>query len=138
VSRTRGERGTAGVAELVLLTPLFILVAMFIVEVGRLQGAHTEVAYAAREAARAAAERSPATATAAADTVAAATLASERVSCTAMRVDVNTAALAPAGTATVTVDCTTSLGDLGLLHLPITVHVHATAVEVVDTVRGGP
>ena len=138
MSPHRGERGTAGVVEIVLLTPLFLLVAMFIVEVGRLQGARTEVGYAARASARAAAERSAGTATAAANAVASATLASEGVTCAALAIQVDTVNLAPAGTAKVTVTCTTSLGDLGLLHLPITVHVHATAVEVVDTVRGGP
>jgi len=134
----RCETGTAGVAEIVLLTPLFLLVAMFIVEVGRLQSAHSEVAYAAHAAARAAAEQGPSEATAAANTVADATLASEGVSCAQLQVTVNTATLAPAGTATVTVDCATSLADLGLLHLPLHVHERATAVEVVDTIRGGP
>jgi len=137
MSADRGERGTAGVIEIVLLTPVFLLVAMFIVEVGRLQGARTEVGYAAHASARAAAERSPATATAAATSVASATLASEGVSCATLNVLVDTVALAPAGTAKVTVTCTTSLGDLGLLHLPVSVDVHASAVEVVDTVRGG-
>ena len=134
----RRESGTAGVVEVVLLTPLFLLVAMFIVEVGRLQSAHSEVAYAARAAARAAAEQGPSNATAAADTVADATLASKGVSCAQLQVTVDTAALTPAGTATVTVDCATSLADLGLLHLPLHVHEQATAVEVVDTIRGGP
>ena len=138
MSRRPGERGTAGVAEIVLLTPLFLLVAMFIAEVGRLQGAHTEVAYAARAAARAAAELSPATAPSAANQVAAATLASEGVACATLAVEVNTAALAPAGSVEVTVACTTGLGDLGLLHLPVSVHVSASAVAVIDTIRGGP
>jgi Flp pilus assembly protein TadG len=138
VSRQPGERGTAGVAEIVLLTPLFLLVAMFIAEVGRLQGAHTEVAYAARAAARAAAELSPATAPSAANQVAAATLASEGVACATLDVEVNTAALVPAGTVEVTVACTTGLGDLGLLRLPVSVHVTASAVEVIDTIRGSP
>ena len=138
MSTTRPQTGTAGVVEVVLLTPLFLLVAMFIVEVGRLQAAHSEVAYAARAAARAAAERSPTTATAAADTVADATLATEGVSCAQLTVTVDTTNLAPAGAASVTVDCTTSLADVGLLHLPLHVHERATAVEVVDTVRGGP
>lgn len=138
MSGRRGQAGTAGVIEIVLLTPLFMVVAMFIVEIGRLQGARTEIAYAAREAARAAAERSAGTAPAAANSVAASTLASEGVSCAALNVAVDTAALAPAGTAKVTVNCTTSLGDIGLLRLPLSVNVHATAVEVVDAVRGGP
>jgi Flp pilus assembly protein TadG len=138
VSRHQGDRGTAGVTEIVLLTPLFLLVAMFIVEVGRLQGAQTEVAYAAREAARAATQLSPATAPAAANQVASATLASEGLTCTPLNVVVDTASLVPAGTAKVTVTCTTGLADLGLLHLPLTVHVQASAVEVVDTIRGGP
>ena len=135
---SRNQAGTAGVIEIVLLTPLFMIVAMFIVEVGRLQGARTEVAYAARASARAAAERSAATAPAAARTVVTATLASEGVSCATLDVQVDTVDLAPAGTAKVTVGCTTSLGDLGLLHLPLSVHLHATAVEVVDSLRGGP
>lgn len=136
MSTRRGQRGTAGVTEIVLLTPLFLLVAMFIVEVGRVQGAHTEVAYAAREAARAAAQLSPGSAPGAANQVAAATLASEGVSCAPLNVAVDTASIVPAGTAKVTVDCTTGLGDLGLLRLPLSVHVHTSAIEVVDTIRG--
>ena len=134
----QSQRGTAGITELVLLTPLFLLVAMFIVEVCRLQGAHSEVAFAARESARAAAELGAGTATRPADAVAATTLASEGLSCAPLQVTVDTARLVPAGTAKVTVDCTTGLGDLGLLRLPVSVHVAAVAVEVVDTVRGGP
>ncbi len=55
-----------------------------------------------------------------------------------LEVQIDTVDLAPAGAAKVTVTCTTSLGELGVLHLPVSISVHGSAVEVVDTIRGGP
>jgi Flp pilus assembly protein TadG len=133
----RSESGSAGVLEVVLLTPLFVMVAMFIAEIGRIEGARNNVTYAAHSAARAAAERAAGDAAASAQQVAQATLADEGVSCAGLQVVTDTQDLLPAGTAKVTVTCATSFGDLGLLHLP-TVTVSATSVAVVDTVRGGP
>jgi Flp pilus assembly protein TadG len=125
------------VLEIVLLTPLFMLVAMFIVEIGRIEGARTDVAYAAHSAARAAAQRSSGDATANATAVAGATLAGEGITCTHLQVVTDTSDLLPAGAAKVTVSCTTGFADLGLLHLG-DVRLSASAVEVVDRIRGGP
>ncbi|MHB8463741.1 MAG: TadE/TadG family type IV pilus assembly protein [Acidimicrobiales bacterium] len=133
----RSQTGSAGVVEIVLLTPLFMLVAMFIVEIGRIEGARTNVAYAAHAAARAAAQRSSGDAAADATAVATATLAGEGITCTHLRVVTDTSDLLPAGTAKVTVSCTTGFADLGPLHLSDTT-LSASAVDVVDTVRGGP
>jgi len=132
----RSQSGSAGVLEIVLLTPVFMLVAMFIVEIGRVEDARTNVAYAAQSAARAAAERTSDDAPADATAVASATLAGEGITCTNLKVVTDTSDLLPAGTAKVTVSCTTGFTDLGPLHLGDTT-VSASAVEVVDTVIGG-
>ncbi len=132
----RREAGSAGTLELVLVTPLFLLVAMFIAEVGRIGAARTHVAYAAHAAARAAAEVTAFDAAPRAQAVAEATLASEHTTCAALHVVVDTSDLLPAGTAKVSVECTASFADLGPLHLP-NVTVTSSAVEVVDTIRGG-
>ena len=132
----RSQSGSVGVLEVVLLTPLFMLVAMFIVEIGRIENARTDVAYAAHSAARAAAQRASGDAAAEATAVAGATLAGEGVTCTNLRVATDTSDLLPAGAAKVTVTCTTGFADLGLLHLG-DLTVSGAAVEVVDAVRGG-
>jgi len=133
----RSQSGSAGVLEIVLLTPLFMLVAMFIVEIGRIESARSDVAYAAHSAARAAAQRASGDATSDATTVAGDTLAGEGITCTKLQVVTDTSDLLPAGAAKVTVSCTTGFADLGLLHLG-DLRVSASAVEVVDTIRGGP
>ena len=70
----REETGSV-VAELVLLTPLLILVLLFVVALGRLAGARIDVDGAAAQAARAASiARDPATATAMATQTATAAL----------------------------------------------------------------
>ena len=120
-----------------LLAPLFMLVAMFIVEIGRVESARTNVAYAAHAAARAAAQRASGDAAADATTVAGDTFTGAGVTCTNMHVVTDTADLLPAGTAKVTVSCTTSFADLGPLHLGA-MTVSSSAVETVDSVRGGP
>ena len=67
--RLKREETGSVVAELVLLTPLLILVLLFVVALGRLAGARIDVDGAAAQAARAASiARDPATATAMATT----------------------------------------------------------------------
>ncbi|MDA8282563.1 MAG: pilus assembly protein, partial [Actinomycetota bacterium] len=77
----RDERGAVA-TELVLLTPLLILMLLFVVALGRLAGARIDVDGAAAQAARAASiATTPGGATAAAQQAAAAALGSDHVTC---------------------------------------------------------
>ena len=134
----RGERGAVA-TELVLLTPLLILLLLFVVALGRLAGARISVDGAAAQAARAASiATTPGGATAAAQQTAAAALGSDHVTCATLQVATDTARFAPGGSVTVTVTCAVALGDLSGLRLPATESVSSTAASVVDTYRSPP
>ena len=99
--------------ELVLLTPLLILMLLFVVALGRLAGARLDVDGAAAQAARAASiAHDPATATAMAQQTATAAVGSDDVTCAHLTVTTNTAQFAPGGSVAVTVTCTVGLSDL--------------------------
>jgi Flp pilus assembly protein TadG len=131
----RDERGSV-TAELVLLTPLLILLLLFVVALGRLSGARLDVDGAAAQAARAASiARDPSTATAMAQQTATAALGSDHVTCAQLTVDTNTAQFAPGGSVAVTVTCHVALSDLTGLRLPASESVSSTASSVIDTYR---
>ena len=131
----RDETGSV-VAELVLLTPLLILVLLFVVALGRLAGARIDVDGAAAQAARAASiARDPATATAMAQQTATAALGSDHVTCAQLSVSTDTAQFQPGGVVAVTVTCTVSLSALTGLELPASESISSRFVEVVDTYR---
>lgn len=130
-----GEEGGATV-ELVLLTPLLVLVLLFVVALGRLASARLEVDTAAAGAARAASiARDPATATALARSLATASLAGHHLSCRPLAISVDTAAFAPGGWVGVRVSCTASLAGLSLLRLPGSQTITSRFVEPIDTYR---
>ena len=134
-SRSAGERGGATV-ELVLLTPLLILVLLFVVALGRLASARLEVDSAAAQAARAASmARDPATAAALARQFAAAGLAGHRLTCAPLAVSTDTAAFTPGGWVAVQVTCTASLAGLSLLALPGSETITSRFVEPLDVYR---
>ena len=138
--RWRGELGRdesgSVTAELVLLTPLLILMLLFVVALGRLSGARLEVDGAAAQAARAASiARDPATATAMATQTATAALGSDHVTCGQLTVSTDTAQFAPGGSVAVTVTCHVALSDLTGLRLPASESVTSRATAVVDTFR---
>jgi Flp pilus assembly protein TadG len=131
----RDERGSVS-AELVLLTPLLILMLLFVVALGRLSGARIEVNGAAAQAARAASiARDPATATAMAKQTATAALSSDHVTCAQLRVNTDTAQFQPGGSVAVTVTCTVSLSELTGLRLPASHSVMSRSVAVIDQYR---
>lgn len=131
----RGEAGGATV-ELVLLTPLLVLVLLFVVALGRLASARLEVDAAASQAARAASmARDPATAATLALSLATATLAAHHLICAPLSVSTDTAAFVPGGTVTVRVSCTASLAGLSLLRLPGAETLTSRFVEPLDTYR---
>ena len=130
------ERGSATL-ELVLLTPLLLLMLLFVVFLGRLGQARNDVDRAARDAARAASiARSPEDADAAGRTAAADTLQSGGVSCRQMEVAVDTSRFAAGGTVAATVTCTVDLADVAELTVPGSQTMTASFSEPIDTFRG--
>ena len=125
--------------ELVLLTPLLIVLLLFVVALGRLAGARINVDGAAAQAARAASiATTPAGATAEARQTAVAALGSDHVTCASLEVATNTARFAPGGSVTVTLTCAVALSDLTGLRLPASEQVASSATSVIDTYRSVP
>lgn len=122
--------------ELVLLTPLLLVMLLFVVALGRLASARLGVDGAAAQAARAASiARDPATASAMAAQTASAALGSDSVTCARLSVVTDTAAFAPGGEVTVSVTCTVDLADLTGLRLPAAEVIRSSATSVLDTYR---
>jgi Flp pilus assembly protein TadG len=112
------ERGSAAV-ELTLLTPLLILLLVFVVLCGRLADTKLRLNDVAHQAARAATlARTPSQATVDARATADAALASAGITCRSLTVSTDTQALRPGSTVTVTVSCGVGLSDLTLLGVP--------------------
>jgi Flp pilus assembly protein TadG len=136
MTRSRIDNGSVAV-EVVLITPVLVVLLLLVVLGGRLTGAQSRVRHAAASAARAASLRSSVTA-AEADAVATAQRDLERahVECAGGPTVELQGSLDPGGRLTVTVRCQVPLRDLGLLGLGRPVHeVSATSVEVIDLRR---
>lgn len=130
------ERGSAPV-ELALLTPMMVLLLLFVVFVGRLVTSEQDVAAAARDGARAASLRGTSTAAVAdARSTVAAALATRDLSCNDLDIEVDTTQLRPGGSVAVVVRCTLSLADVAGLGVPGSRLVTARSAEVVDRYRG--
>jgi Flp pilus assembly protein TadG len=130
-----GESGSVA-TELVLLTPLLILMLLFVVALGRLASARLDVDGAAAQAARAASiARDPSTATAMAQQTATSALGSDGVTCGHLSVNTDTAQFAPGGSVAVTVTCSVGLSDLTGLRLPASESISSTSTSVIDTYR---
>ncbi|MGW2055894.1 TadE/TadG family type IV pilus assembly protein [Streptomyces sp. NPDC001840] len=122
--------------ELVLVTPLLVLVLLVVVAFGLLVDARLVVADAAHQAARAASlARTHKDARAQAERVAKEALGEAGASCTAPSVRLTTGGLNPGATVTARVSCTADLGDLTSTGLPGHVPLVGTAFSVVDTFR---
>ena len=133
--RVRNESGSV-TAELVLVTPLLLLLLLFVVALGRLASARLDVDGAASQAARAASiARDPTTATAMAQQSATAALSGDGVTCSSLNVVTDTASFSPGGEVAVTVTCTVGLADLAGLRLPSSTSISSRSVAVVDTYR---
>ncbi|MFG1879327.1 TadE/TadG family type IV pilus assembly protein [Sphaerisporangium sp. NPDC049003] len=118
MSSAREDRGASAV-ELVLLTPLLILLALLTVATGRLVAARLEVNNAAHQAARAASiARTPASAAAAARSAAEAALKGRRVTCVGRSVNVELGSFRPGGKVTVAVTCRVRLADVAMVCVP--------------------
>lgn len=135
-ARPDSERGSAAV-ELVLVTPLLIVMLLFVAFGGRMVMARGDIDAAARDAARAASlARSPAAADQAARDAADASLAARQAPCADLDVRTDTSGFRPGGTVAVTVTCHLSLGDLALLAVPASRALTGHAVAPVDAYRG--
>jgi len=129
------ERGSA-TTEVVLLTPVLILMLLFVVALGRIGSSRAEVAGAARDAARDAANaRSIAQAVASGDRTARGDLHGSGVSCRSVSVVLDTNNFRAGGTVTATVSCTVAFADLVGLDLPAMKTITARYTEPIDIYR---
>ncbi len=133
----RGEQGGAAV-EMVLVTPVLIVLFLLVVELGRMGIARGDVDGAARDAARAASlRRSPGAAQGSARAAAQESLEARGVTCrNGPAVAVSTAGFTPGGWVGVDVSCRVELSELSLLRLPGTRTMSARFVAAIDTYRG--
>jgi Flp pilus assembly protein TadG len=132
----RDERGSAA-AELTLLTPLLIIMLLFVVLCGRVADTELRINDVAHQAARAATvARSSSQAIANAQSTASAALASAGINCKSLAVSTDTQGLRPGSTVTVTVFCTVGLGDLSLLGVPGSRTFESSFSSPVDVWRG--
>ena len=130
-----GDRGSVA-AEVTVLSPLLVLVLLFVVLCGRLAGTRLRLDDAAHQAARAAsAARTTAAAQAEARSTAQAALAAAGIACRSLQVRVDTAGLRPGSTVTARVACTVGLSDLSLLAVPGSTQLSATFTSPVDVYR---
>ena len=131
-----GDDGSAS-TELVLVTPLLVVLLLFVVLAGRLAHADLQVTDAAHQAARAASlSRSAADARTAALHTAQASLADQGLTCTALTVDTDTSRFRPGGSVTVSLTCAVSLADLAGLGVPGTTAMNARHTSPLDRFRG--
>ena len=132
----RDERGLA-VLELVLLTPVFLLLVYVVVGMGRLGLARAHIDAAARDAARAGSiARSADDAEVAARSTATEALGAHHLICPEPGVGVDTTQFRPGGWVRVELSCTVAMADLIGLWAPGTRTLHAAGQAVVDTHRG--
>jgi len=133
----RTARGSAAV-ELVLITPVLLLLVMFALAAGRFSVARNQVVEAARDAAREASTwPSPRAATDAGVQRGLDSLSGSRISCASPVVRIDTSRLRPGGEVVADVSCTVALSDVLGLRLGGSKTVRARAVSVVDTFRSG-
>jgi hypothetical protein len=139
------EAGSA-VVEILFVTPVLIILMLFVVFCGRLQGANQDVRSASGSAARSAsltfdrigAQR-------AARATADKTLAEQKISCASLDVDLDVersgeghqgaGGLSNGDEVTVTVSCVVSLSDLSGLGVAGSKTITASATEIVDRFR---
>jgi Flp pilus assembly protein TadG len=122
--------------EMTLLAPVFILLFLLVVALGRVTTAHARVQDAASAGARAATlAPNAAAAASAAQSATAQSLANAGVVCRSFSVQASVGSLAPGSTVSVRVDCSVGLADVAGLRLPGASAQSATSVSVVDRFR---
>lgn len=129
--RWRDDRGSVSV-ELVIIAPLFGLLLLAVVAVGRVQNAHADVDAAARMAARdLSIARDPHARVAAVEQMVAATLGVGSASCRTMSFD----AVIGDTQIDVTVACHAELQDAAVLPVPGSMSITGSATELRDAYR---
>jgi Flp pilus assembly protein TadG len=137
-SGPRRHEDSGGVtAEVAVLAPMLILCMLFVVVVGQVAQAQQDVTQAAAEAARVASLDRGADATTTARLSARSNLTAAGTSCRSLAVDVTGTATTPGGSVRVSVSCVVDLRSVAAPGLPRQRTVSASAVEVIDTYRGG-
>ena len=129
-AREHSEAGSSAV-ELVMVVVLVMLLVQFVFFCGRAAVARQEVYGAARDAARAASITTAGAAAADAHQAALVTLGPRQAACANPDVDTDVADFRPGGTVRVSVACTVSVMDLGLL-APGAATVRASFVAPID------
>lgn len=123
-------------AELAILTPVLMLLCLFVVLTGRLGQAEHDVTQAAAEAARAASLVRIGDVAAVARATAARNLDAGGVRCQALNVATDLSDHRPGGSVAVGVSCDVDLHGVAGLGLPRGHVISSRAVEVIDTYRG--
>jgi Flp pilus assembly protein TadG len=125
------------VVELVLLTPVLVVLVLLAVALGRLGASRLQIDDVAADAARAAsrARSAPEAADAARD-AATTSLASHALTCRPLDVAVDVSGFRPGGRVVVELACGVSLGRFGSLWSPQGRALTARAVAAVETYRG--
>ncbi|MDT9594885.1 TadE/TadG family type IV pilus assembly protein [Nocardioides zeae] len=131
------QRGNAPLLEMVLMTPVLVVILLLVVGLGRMAETRQQVESIASDAARAASlERDRAQSAAAARAAAVASADRSGLLCVGLDVDVDLAHYEPGGAITVTVSCSARLGDLTATGLPGSHVFSATSTVPIETYRG--
>jgi Flp pilus assembly protein TadG len=135
MSRARAEHGVTAV-EFVLITPILVVVLLFVVGLGRMAHARHQVESMAADAARAASlERNTALAGDRGRQMATRSMGASGLSCAAVHVSVDVSSYRPGGVVTATVTCTAALSDVALAGLPGRRTFTATSTVPIETYR---
>lgn len=133
----RDDRGTAAI-ELVLMTPVLLVVLLLVVGLGRMADARQQIESVAADSARAASlERNTSQSAAAALAAAERSLGDAGLSCTGLDVNVDISDYQPGGQVQVTVSCTAQLRDVALSGLPGSKVFTASSTVPIETFRAG-
>ena len=132
MKRDRGSVAT----EMVLLTPILIIMLMFVVHAGRAGQGMNQLKHAADQGARAASLVSQPRMSAVAQQAVIQDLSTSGLSCVSPRVATNYERSSLSASVTVTVSCQTANEGLSLLGAH-TVSMSASSTEVIDRYRAG-
>ena len=133
LSRRHSDEAGQALAELVIVAPLLLLVALLMIFFGRIESAQGDVEAAARAGAEAAVvQGNAAAAQSSAAAAVTATLASDQVACPSPAVSTNVTNFVSGGSVTVTVTCVAQLSDVTAPGLPGSKTFSATATAPID------
>jgi Flp pilus assembly protein TadG len=133
LSRRHSDEAGQALAELVIVAPVLLLVALLMIFFGRIESAQGDVGAAARAGAEAAVvQGNAAAAQSSAAAAVTATLASDQMACPSPTVSTDVTNFVAGGSVTVTVTCVTQLSDVTAPGLPGTKTFTATATAPTD------